>query len=369
MPGQAAKVVITERQQAVLWEFSKSRTESRLVAQRATIVLRAFDGRLNEEIAAEVGLGRAQVGLWRRRWQQAWEPLTALECREPRKLREAMYEVFRDAPRSGSPGKFTAEQVTQILALACEPPEKSGRPITHWTRRELYQEVLLRGIVSQISESQVGRYLEQAALQPHCRKMWLNTTEKDPAVFQQQVEAVCQTYLQAPRRHAEEGTRTVCVDEMTGLQALERAAPDKPPQPAATAKHEFEYVRHGTTTLIGNWDVVAGETLACTLGPTRTEPDFVAHIAQTVATDPEAPWVFVVDCLNVHQSAGLVEWVAKTCEVDQPLGKKRRARRVAIASHAPRLPVRPRPSHPLRVPAQAQLLVEPSRNRVRHRDA
>ena len=333
MPGKAAKVLITERQQPILLELSKSRTESQLVVQRATIVLRAFEGRLNEQITAEIGLGAGQVGVWRRRWQVTWEELTALECREPQRLREAIREVFRDAPRSGSPGTFTAEQVTQILALACEPPEKSGRPITHWTRKELHAEVRKRGI-AQISESQVGRYLKQAALQPHRRKMWLNTKEKDPAVFAAQVKTVCQTYLEAPRRAAEDGTRTVCVDEMTGLQALERVAPDKPAQPDSVAKHEFEYERHGTTTLIGNWDVVAGQMVACTLGPTRTEPDFVRHIAQTVATDPDVPWIMVVDCLNVHQSAGLVEWVAKTGALDQPLGKKRETRHPEIAGHA-----------------------------------
>jgi transposase len=349
MPGKAAKVWITERQQPILIELSKSLTESRLVVQRATIVLRAFAGQLNEQIAVEIGLGPGQVGVWRRRWQVAWEELTALECREPRRLREAIQEVFRDAPRSGSPGTFTAAQVTQILALACEPPEKSGRPITHWTRKELHAEVLKRGIVPKISESQVGRYLKQAALQPHRRKMWLNTKEKDPAVFQEQVKTVCQTYLEAPRRAAEDGTRTVSVDEMTGLQALERAAPDKPTQPDSVAKHEFEYIRHGTTTLIGNWDVVAGQMFACTLGPTRTEPDFVLHIAQAVATDPNVPWVFVADCLNVHQSAGLVEWVAKTCELDQPLGKKRETRHPGIASHAACVLVGPDASHPLRV--------------------
>jgi transposase len=333
MPGQAAKVVITERQQPILLELSKSRTESQSVVQRATIVLRAFEKKRNEEIAAEIGLGAGQVGVWRRRWQAAWAELTALECREPRKLRAAICEVLRDAPRSGSPGTFTAEQITQILAVACEPPEQSQRPITHWTQRELRHEVLKRGIVSSISESQVGRYLRRAALQPQRCKMWLNTTEKDPVVFQTQVEAVCKTYQEAPRLHAEHGTRTVSVDEMTGLQALERAAPDKPPRPASIAKQEFEYIRHGTTTLIGNWDVVAGETFACTLGPTRTEPDFVAHIEQTVATDPEVEWVFVVDCLNVHQSATLVEWVAKTCKLDQPLGEKRQTGHPPIAGH------------------------------------
>jgi transposase len=349
MPGKAAKVWITERQQPILMELSKSLTESRLVVQRATIVLRAFAGQLNEQIAVEIGLGPGQVGVWRRRWQAAWNELTALECREPRRLREAIQEVFRDAPRSGSPGTFTAAQVTQILALACEPPEKSGRPITHWTRKELHAEVLKRGIVPKISESQVGRYLKQAALQPHRRKMWLNTKEKDVAVFAEQVKTVCQTYLEAPRRAAEDGTRTVSVDEMTGLQALERTAPDKPTQPDSVAKHEFEYERHGTTTLIGNWDVVAGQMIACTLGPTRTEPDFVLHIAQTVATDPNVPWVFVADCLNVHQSAGLVEWVAKTCELDQSLGKKRETRHPGIASHAACVLVGPDASHPLRV--------------------
>jgi transposase len=313
--------------------LSKSRTESQLVVQRATIVLRAFAGLRNDQIAAEIGLGAGQVGLWRRRWQASWEGLIAFECGEPRRLRGAILEVFRDAPRSGSPGKFTAEQVTQILALACEPPEKSGRPITHWTRKELHAEVLKRGI-AQISESQVGRYLQQAVLQPHRRKMWLNTKEKDPALFAEQVNTVCQTYLEAPQRAAKGGTHTVCVDEMTGLQALERIAPDKQPQPAAVAKHEYEYERHGTTTLIGNWDVVAGQMVACTLGPTRTEADFVRHIAQTVATDPDAEWVFVADNLNVHQSADLVEMVAETCELDQPLGKKRETGNSAIAGHA-----------------------------------
>ena len=101
MPGKAAKVWITERQQPILIELSKSLTESQLVVQRATIVLRAFAGQLNDQIAVEIGLGPGQVGVWRRRWQAAWEELTALECREPRRLREA---------RSGSVPRCSAEQ-------------------------------------------------------------------------------------------------------------------------------------------------------------------------------------------------------------------------------------------------------------------
>jgi transposase len=325
MPGKAAKVVVTERQQAVLLELSRSRTEPPMWIQRAKIVLRAFAGRKNQEIAAEVGLNRVQVGTWRRRWQRAWKALTELECSEPKRLREAVREVLRDAPRAGAPGKFTAEQVAQILAVACEPPEQSGRPITHWTRDELRDEVVQRGLVPSISESQVGRFLRQAALQPQRRKMWINTTEKDPVQFQQQVEAVCETYRAAPQRQAEDGAHTVSIDEMTGLQALERTAPDKEVRPGEQAKHEFEYARHGTTTWIGNFDVVTGRMFAETIGPTRTEPDFVAHVQRAVATDPEAKWIFVVDHLNVHASASLVEGVAAICEPDRPLGKKGKA--------------------------------------------
>ena len=337
MPGNAAKVRLSEKQQAILREFSTSRTESLALRQRATIILRAFDGAWNSQIAAELGLERHQVGIWRRRWQKAWESLTRWECAQPRQLREALRETLRDAPRSGGPGKFTGEEVVRILAVACEDPALSGRPISHWTRRELRDEVVKRGIVPAISESQVGRYLKQALLQPHRRKMWINTTEKDPVQFQQQAEAVCETYLAAPQRHAEDGTRTVSVDAMTGVQAVERAAPDKPARPGQIAQQEFEYIRHGTTTLIGNWDVVAGRMFAETIGPTRTEPDFVTHIERTVATDPEAPWVFVVDNLNVHASASLVEWLAAICEPDRPLGKKRQSRRARLTSQPTRV--------------------------------
>jgi transposase len=337
MPGKAAKVVVTERQLAVLLELSKSRSEPPMLIQRAKIVVLAFAGRLNEEISADVGLNRVQVGTWRRRWQAAWQALTSLECSEPKRLREAVREVLRDAPRSGAKGKFTAEHVTQILAVACEPPEKSGRPITHWTRDELRDEVVKRGIVPDISASHVSRFLRRAALRPQRRKMWINTTEKDPAEFQQQVEAVCETYREAPARHANDGTRTISTDEMTGLQALERTAPDKEVRPGEVAKHEFEYERHGTTTFIGNFDVVTGRMFAETIGPTRTEPDFVAHVERTVATDPEARWVFVVDNLNVHASASLVEWLAAICEPDRPLGEKRQSRRAEITSEPARV--------------------------------
>ena len=325
MPGKAAKIIVTEKQQKLLQEFSKSRTVSKCVTQRAMIVLLGFAGLFNEDIALQVGLNRQQVGIWRQRWRDSWDALCVWECAEPHRLREAILDVLADAPRPGTPATFTAEQVSQIVALACEPPKLSGRPIDHWTHRELRDEVIKRQIVADISVSQVGRFLQQAAVQPHRKKMWLNTTEKDPVKFQAEVENVCRTYLEAPAKAAANGTHTVSVDEATGLQALERKAPDKPAQPDSVPKQEFEYDRHGTTTLTAGLDVVTGQIVCPTLEQTRTEPEFVAHIARTVDTDPLAEWTFVVDCLNTHMSESLVNFVVERCGVSAELGKKTKA--------------------------------------------
>jgi transposase len=323
MPGKAAKITITERQQEILRTLRNAVTAPSRLRQRASIILLAFEGHRNEEIAQAVGLAQGPVGLWRRRWARAFGRLIHLECSETRAtLRRAIEAVLSDEPRPGAPGKFTPEQVTQILAVACEPPEKSGRPITHWTAHELADEVVTRGIVTSISPSQVARYLREAALQPHKSRYWLNTTEKDPVKFAAQAKAVCDTYLAAPALEPSQGTHTVCVDEMTGLQALERNAPTKPMIAGKRELIEFEYTRNGTVCLIGNLVVTTGELLRPTLGPTRTEADFASHIEQTVATDPEGSWVFVVDNLNIHCSESLVELVAEACEVPTDLGKE-----------------------------------------------
>src|SRR4051812_47140070 len=218
MPGKAAKIIITERQQAILRTLSNAVTAPSRLRQRASIILLAFEGHRNDEIAQVVGLAQGPVGIWRRRWACAFERMIHLECSETHaKLRRAIEAILSDEPRPGAPGKFTPEQVTQILAVACEPPERSDRPITHWTVQELTDEVIRRGIVESISPAQVYRYLREAALQPHKSRYWLNTTEKDPARFEAQVKTVCDTYLAAPERERTDRTHTVCVDEMTGI--------------------------------------------------------------------------------------------------------------------------------------------------------
>lgn len=161
MPGMAAKVVITERQQEVLQAMVWSRSCPQGLAHRAEIILLAFEGLKNEPIAERLNGERHGIGTWRRRWQKAFERLIVIECLEkPSALREAIAEVLGDRPRAGCGGPFTAEQITQILAVAGEPPERSGRPVSHWTPRELVDAVIKRGIVAAISVRHVGRFLQ-----------------------------------------------------------------------------------------------------------------------------------------------------------------------------------------------------------------
>jgi hypothetical protein len=135
------------------------------------------------------------------------------------------------------------------------------------------------------------------------------------------VGEVCDLYEQAGRL-AEQGIHLVSTDEKTGIQALERLYPDLPMGPGAVQRREYEYTRHGTLCLTANLEVWCGWIIAPTLGPTRTEADFVTHVQQTVATDPQAGWVFLVDNLNTHQSEGLVLWVAQACGIEEDLGVK-----------------------------------------------
>jgi transposase len=120
----------------------------------------------------------------------------------------------------------------------------------------------------------------------------------------------------------EQGVHVISTDEKTGIQALERLHPTRPMEPGKPEAQEFEYIRHGTQALIGNFEVATGQVISPTVGDTRTEDDFVGHIRTTVEADPEAEWVFIVDQLNTHKSAGLVRLIAELCGVEAELGVK-----------------------------------------------
>nr|WP_293080728.1 transposase [Moorena sp. SIO4A1] len=119
------------------------------------------------------------------------------------------------------------------------------------------------------------------------------------------------------------GERTVCIDEMTGIQAIERFEKDLPLRPGKVRRREFEYIRHGTQALIANFDVVTGQVDEATCGETRNEQDFAQNIRKLIESDPDAKkWNLIMDCLNTHQSETLVRLVAEKEGLDIDLGIK-----------------------------------------------
>lgn len=151
-------------------------------------------------------------------------------------------------------------------------------------------------------------------------RYWLTPAYEDG--FDDQVTEINDVYKQAQER-AQQGHRTESLDEMTGVQALERKHPGLPMCAGKVERREFEYIRHGTLSLIGNFDVVTGELVACTASKTRNEKDFVEHIQRRIISDPLATqWHFVSDNLNNHLSESLVRYVTEESDIDIDLGVK-----------------------------------------------
>lgn len=138
----------------------------------------------------------------------------------------------------------------------------------------------------------------------------------------EKIEDINKLYQQAPTLAAQ-GERTLCIDELTGVQALERKHPGLPLVPGKVERREFEYIRHGTLSFMINFNVATGQVVTPSCGPTRSEEDFAAHIRRTVESDPTVKrWHFVVDNLNIHQSEALVRYVAQESDIADDLGVK-----------------------------------------------
>ena len=152
-------------------------------------------------------------------------------------------------------------------------------------------------------------------------RYWEAPLDENKEEFYQQSEVVCDCYQRAPMLY-QQGIYVVSTDEKTGIQALERNSPKRPMRPGKVEKQEFEYTRHGTQCLMANFMVATGQLIGPTVQDTRKEVDFVVHIENTVAFDPQAKWIFIVDQLNTHQSEGLVKFVAKACDIHIELGIK-----------------------------------------------
>ncbi|NJR41808.1 MAG: helix-turn-helix domain containing protein [Akkermansiaceae bacterium] len=158
----AAPIVLNDSEQAALEKLVRRPSTSQQIVLRAKIILRASAGEGHGDIARGLGITKETS----RRWRQRWRELDDSEL--------SVSERLEDAARRGAPAKFSIEQLTHLYALACESPDKYERPISHWSARELADELVKQKIVESISARHVARLLDEADLKPHQSGYWLH---------------------------------------------------------------------------------------------------------------------------------------------------------------------------------------------------
>lgn len=241
------------------------------MVQRARLALYAARGWTNADIARILGFDVRTVRTWRKRLAAA-----------PR------VETLEDAPRCGRPPEVPADVHAVLISLACDRPD--GQPFRErWTRGSL-STALRQRTGFDLSVSEIGRVLRSVELRPHRVKMWLHSPDPD---FEEKARRVCDLYLRPPK-----GAAIICVDEKTGMQALERAHPGRQALPGRLAREEFEYIRHGTRTLIAGFDVLTGKVFGQVRR--RTGAGLVRFMDALAERYPTGDVYVVWDNLNIH---------------------------------------------------------------------
>jgi transposase len=244
--------------------------------RRARIALLSSEGALTSAIAKELGVAESTVSRWRGRIARDG-------------LGKDVRGALADEPRSGRPVSIAPVTRLRVSAIACDPlPDGEG--LAGWTLDLLVEELAIRGIGA-ISRSSVHRILRENDVKPHRHKGWLHST--DPK-FVERVNEIVPLYLECPP-----GSVVVSFDEKTGMQAIERKHPDQRPGPGRLARQEFEYIRHGTQSLLATINVHTGEVIA-DCGPTRTGHDMEQHFEHVAERYPGVDVHVVLDNLNIH---------------------------------------------------------------------
>ncbi len=149
MPQLAAdRVIVRSKQRKELEQLLRTHSTPQQLAMRARVILHAAKGVGVRESGRELGVWPKTVRYWRRRWREATR-------------RQSVLERLADAPRSGTPATFTPQQICALVAMTCEKPSESERPISHWSQREIAAEAMRRGVVPSISQRSVGRFLKK----------------------------------------------------------------------------------------------------------------------------------------------------------------------------------------------------------------
>jgi transposase len=268
-----APLSLTEDEHDQLVRWSRRAKSAQALALRSRIVLACAEGADNKTVALKLGCTEATVGKWRRRFvAQRLDGLV-------------------DEPRPGAPRSISDEQVEQVLVATLE---RAPRNATHWSRASMAAETGL-------SESTIGRIWRAFGLKPHLVDTF--KLSSDPQ-FIEKVRDVVGLYVDPPER-----ALVLCVDEKSGIQALDRSAPMLPMMPGMPERRTHDYVRSGTTTLFAALDVASGAVIG-SLHRRRRAVEFKKFLSKIDAeVPPELDIHLICDNLSTHKTAAIDKWL------------------------------------------------------------
>jgi len=295
MPVSSLDVIVltgTQRQQ--LDRLIRAGTSAQRLVCRARIVLLAADGQPNTVISVRVGVSVDTVRKWRHRW-----------CRSPG------LESLGDAKRSGRPPRFTPVQVAGVKALACQPPQECGVPLSRWSCPELARQVVTEGICSSVSSSTVARWLAEDAIKPWQYQSWIFIRDPD---FAAKAAKVLDLYARIWDGTAlTDGEYVISADEKTSIQARCRCHPSMAPGQSRMMRVSHDYHRRGAVAYLAAYDVHQARVFGRCEDTTGIEP-FTALVEQVMTQEPyaSATRVFwVVDNGSSHRGQKAIDRLAE----------------------------------------------------------
>jgi transposase len=265
---------LTEDERAQLVGWSRRARSAQSLALRSKIVLACADGLDNKQVAARLGVVPATVGKWRARFV------------------EKRLDGLVDEPRPGAPRTISDEQIESVIVATLE---RAPTDATHWSRASMAAETGL-------SRSTIGRIWREFRLKPHLADTF--KLSADP-LFIEKVRDVVGLYLDPPER-----ALVLCVDEKSGIQALDRSAPVLPMMPGMPERRTHDYVRAGTTTLFAALDVASGQVIG-SLHRRRRAIEFKKFLTKIDAEVPaELDVHLICDNLSTHKTPAITKWLA-----------------------------------------------------------
>lgn len=284
MPFVATPITLDDETREVLETRVRAHTSTQRDVKRARIILLAADGASSLQISREIGMHESNVAQWRKRFLA--DGLDGLD----------------DKQRPGAPETITSDERLTIAAIATSARNKPDGRET-WTYEEIHHEACQKHGIK-ISLSHVWNVLTSFDIKPHLVRGWLN--RKDDPDFWERVDDVCGLYLEAPKRAV-----VFSIDEKTGIQATEHKYPLQPAESEQAVRKEFEYVRHGTASLMAAFEVHTGNVYGEVVGrnDSQTFCEFLQAIEDQV---PKGKKIHIIlDNGSSHTARETKRWLKK----------------------------------------------------------